>query len=135
MANVSGSSGKTVRDSVAATVGDDLADRVTQIKEKASDLARSAADKIEERRSTVAAGLDTAASALHDNADRLPGGRVSDVAHGAADRLSTTADYVRANDVNRMGKDVVARIKSHPGPALLVAGVFGFLVGRAISRD
>jgi hypothetical protein len=26
-------------------------------------------------------------------------------------------------------------VKNHPGPALLVAAMFGFLLGRALTRD
>jgi ElaB/YqjD/DUF883 family membrane-anchored ribosome-binding protein len=60
---------------------------------------------------------------------------VSELAHTAADRLNTTADYVRRNDVNRMMADVETLVKNNPGPSLLIAAAFGFLVGRAVIRD
>jgi hypothetical protein len=66
----------------------------------------------------------------------LPGGeRVRDLANATADRLNTTADYMRTHDLNRMASDVEAVVKNNPGPALLVAAAFGFLLGRAMSRD
>ena len=69
--------------------------------------------------STAADGLDTAASALHDRADDLPGGEtVREFAHATADRLSTSADYVRSHDATRMMADVETFVKSNPGPAL-----------------
>jgi ElaB/YqjD/DUF883 family membrane-anchored ribosome-binding protein len=34
-----------------------------------------------------------------------------------------------------MASDVEAVVKNNPGPALLVATAFGFLLGRAMSRD
>jgi len=120
----------------AAAIGDKLSERATQAREKVSDLAKSAADTVDGRRSTAADGLETAATTLHDTAKSLPGGEaVSDVAHAAADRLSTTADYVRTHDVSRMMGDVETLVKNNPGPSLLAAAVFGFLVGRAINRD
>ena len=66
----------------------------------------------------------------------LPGGEtVRNFARAAADRLNSGADYVRSHDAKRMMADVEAFVKSNPGPALVVAAVFGFLVGRALSRD
>ena len=35
----------------------------------------------------------------------------------------------------RMMADVESFVKSNPGPALAVATAFGFLLGRALSRD
>ena len=101
-----------------------------------TDAAGDAAAAIDERRSTAADGLDTAASALYDRADDLPGGEtVRNVARATADRLSTGADYVRSHDTKRMMADVESFVKSNPGPALAVAAAFGFLLGRALSRD
>jgi len=111
-------------------------ERVAQIKDKASDVARAAVERIDGSRSMTADGLASAASTLHGQADRFPGGeKMTGIAHTAADRLSTTADYVRTHDVDRMLTDVKTLVKNNPGPSLLVAAVFGFLVGRTIARD
>jgi hypothetical protein len=86
--------------------------------------------------SATAGGLDSAASALHQNAEGLPGGdSVKSAAHTAADALSSTADYVRGNDLKGMLADVKKIVKNNPGPALLTAAVLGFLVARTFSRD
>jgi len=101
-----------------------------------TDAARDAAAKIDESRSTAADGLAAAASALHDRAPDLPGGEaVRNVAHATADRLGSSAEYVRTHDARRMMADVNAFVKSNPGPALAVAAAFGFLFARALSRD
>jgi ElaB/YqjD/DUF883 family membrane-anchored ribosome-binding protein len=122
--------------SIPERVGDSLSARANQVTEKVSDVAKSAADTIDARRSTAADSLQTAASTLHDKADSLPGGEtVKEFAHAAADRLTTTADYVRQHDVNRMMSDVETLVKNNPGPSLLAAAVFGFFVGRALSHD
>lgn len=124
-----------VTDRVGSKHGD-IADRARDAKETVSDMATAASSKVEEGRATTAKGLDTAASAIHQRADELPGGpRVTEFAHSAADRLSTTAEYMRTHDTRRMMADVETVVKNNPGPALMIAAAFGFLLGRALSRD
>ena len=129
----------TFRSSVpdrAAKLGDDVADRAAQVKDRVSDMARSAADAVDERRSTAADGFESAASTLRDKAGSLPGGdTVNRAASAAANSLTSTADYVRTHNVNRMLSDVESMVKNNPGPTLLVAAAFGFLVGRAMRND
>ena len=124
---------------MAADVGTaarDITERARNAAARVTDAAGDTAAAIDERRSTAADGLDTAASALYDRADDLPGGEtVRNVARATADRLSTGADYVRSHDAKRMMADVESFVKSNPGPALAVAAAFGFLLGRALSRD
>ena len=129
--------------SVGNTTGDDMDTTARDVTQRARNAAASmtdavgdAAAAIDDSRSTAADGLDTAASALRDRADDLPGGEtVRNVARATADRLSTSADYVRSHDAKRMMADVETFVKSNPGPALAVAAAFGFLLGRALSRD
>jgi ElaB/YqjD/DUF883 family membrane-anchored ribosome-binding protein len=119
-----------------STLGEKLSDTAGQVKDKISDLGRATADKIDENRDAAASGLQHAASALHEQAESLPGGeKVSSLAHATAETLSTTADYVRDHDVNRMMADVETLVKNNPGRSLLAAGVIGFLVGRAFSSN
>ena len=102
----------------------------------ASGMGTAAAEKLAETRSAAAGGLDSAASALHQNAERLPGSNsAKSAARAAADALSSTADYVRENDFKGMLADVRKIVKNNPGPALLTAAVLGFLVARTFSRD
>jgi ElaB/YqjD/DUF883 family membrane-anchored ribosome-binding protein len=98
--------------------------------------ASEAAAAFDNKRSTAADGLDAAASELHDRAGGLPGGdTVRSFARATADRLNAGADYVREHDARRMMADAERFVKSNPGPALVIAAVFGVLVGRALSRD
>jgi len=124
-------------------MGDDLDTAVADLTKRArnaaasmTDAAGDAATAIDESRSTAADGLDSAASALHDRADDLPGGEtVRHLARATANRLSTSADYVRSHNAKRMVADVETFVKGNPGPALVVAAAFGFLFARALSRD
>lgn len=109
---------------------------VPQVKAKASEMGQKAADTIDEKRGSAAGGLDSAAAALHQKADSLPGGeRVASAAHTAADAVGTAADYVRDNDVQSMLADAKRLVKNNPGPALLIATALGFLIARTLSRD
>ena len=120
----------------ASTVGSKVSDTATQVKDRASQFGRTATKTIDENRDMAASGLDKAASALRENADSLPGGdTVTNLARSTADKLSSTAGYVREHDVRRMMGDVETVVKNNPGPSLLAAAAIGFLVGRAISND
>lgn len=118
------------------TAAKDMTERVRNTAASMTDVAHNAAVTLDDSRSTAADGLDAAASALHDRAADLPGGEtVRNVARAAAGRLGSSADYVRTHDAKRMMADVESFVKSNPGPALAIAASFGFLLGRALSRD
>jgi ElaB/YqjD/DUF883 family membrane-anchored ribosome-binding protein len=139
MPNKTTSFKESVKESVdddSSTLGEKLSDTAGQVKDKVSAIGHTAADKIDENRDAAAEGLEKAAAALHEKAEGLPGGeKVSDLAHETAEKLSSTADYVREHDVNSMMADVETLVRKNPGPALLAAAVIGFLVGRAFSSS
>jgi len=98
--------------------------------------ARDAAASLDDSRSTAADGLDAVASTLHDKAADLPGGeQVRSIARATAGRLGSSAEYVRTHDATHMMADVKSFVKGNPGPALAIAASFGFILGRALSRD
>ncbi len=109
------------------TLGATISDAATQVKDKANDLGRTAAKKLEDSRHAAVRGLDSTASALHQGGEKVTG-----MAHGAADALTSTADYLRNHDAKSMLADIGKAVKNNPGPALLAAGVLGFLMGRAL---
>ena len=91
---------------------------------------------MDDKRDTVARGMDSAASALHDRAEDLPGGeKVSAAAHATANALENAADYVRDQDIEAMIADVRDAAKRHPGAVLLAAAAAGFLLARMLTRD
>lgn len=105
-------------------------------KGKAAEMGQRAADKIDENREAAASGLESAAGALRERADTLPGGeKVANAAHATADAVGVAADYVRENDLKTMIADVQRLVKNNPGPALLTAAALGFLIARTFSRD
>lgn len=120
-----------------SNVSDRGFDAVEQAKRKITEFGATAADKVDQNRSTAAAGLDGAAETLHQKADQMHmgGETVTNMAHSAADKLSATAEYVRRNDLGDMMEDVQEIVKRNPGPALAVAAGLGFLVARAFTSD
>ena len=121
---------------LTAGIGERISEAASQAKDKMAELGRSTADRIDQNRESAATGLESAAATLHEKADSLPGGeKVTNLAHTAADKISSTAEYVKRHDVNGMMADVEHVVKNNPGPSLLAAAVVGFLVGRAFSND
>lgn len=120
----------------AADVKDQVAESATKAKDKVQEAGRNVQSKIDETRTPAADKLQSAASALHEKAGSLPGGEtVAGLAHGAADRMQATADYVRDHDVQRMTADVEAFVRRRPGQSLLAAAAVGFLIGRAFRNN
>jgi ElaB/YqjD/DUF883 family membrane-anchored ribosome-binding protein len=105
-------------------------------KGKAAEMGQRVADTIDDNRGAAANRLESAAGAIRDRADALPGGeRVANAAHATADAVVSAADYVRANDVKSMMTDVQNLVKNNPGVALLTAAALGFLIARTFTRD
>lgn len=118
--------------SESSALGAKLTDSASQLKSKVSELGRKAADKIDTGMDAAASGLDRAAATLHEKAENLPGvDRLRDMTHATADKLSATAGCVREYDVETMVTGVRSMVRNNPGPSLAIAGVVGFLVGRA----
>ncbi len=120
----------------AESAADNMTDSARGTVASITDAARDAGTALDDSRSAAADNLDAAASAVHDRVADLPGGEsVRNVARATADRLSSSADYVRTHDARRMMADVESIVRSNPAPALAIAATLGFVLGRALSRD
>jgi ElaB/YqjD/DUF883 family membrane-anchored ribosome-binding protein len=124
------------RQQPAATAREGAAQGIREAGDAVKESVRNATDKLDEARSATAGRLQSVASAVHEKAEELPGGEtVRNVARAAADRLEATADYMRDHDASRIWADLETVVKNNPGPSLALAAAFGFLVGRALTRD
>jgi ElaB/YqjD/DUF883 family membrane-anchored ribosome-binding protein len=120
----------------ARAAGEEAMNQAARARGAVSQAARTAVDAVDQGRTAAADRIAQTASSVRERSESLPGGaRVRDFANAAADRLSSTADYMRTHDLSRMGDDVEDVVRNHPGPALLIAAAFGFLLGRAMARD
>jgi len=123
-------------DPASETVAEKISNTASQARDKMTELGHAVTDKIDDNRGAAAGGLESAASTLHEKAESLPGGeKVANLAHTAADKLTSTADYVRKHDVNSMMADMERLVKNNPGPSLLAAAAIGFLLGRSFARN
>jgi len=98
-------------------------------------------DQLSEAAGTAGAKLDgvrhSAADRLHDaaNSVRHGGAAVAGAAQSTAKKLSSSADYLESHDAKRMMKDLIEVVKKHPGRSLLIAGVLGFFIARALRSN
>ena len=77
----------------------------------------------------VGARVDQAAAEVKEKV----GSKVNAAAHAAVGKLSEGAEYVRHRDVKGMVSDAQSVIRRNPAPVVIIAGVVGFFVGRAVT--
>lgn len=115
---------------------DRMKETASEMRNKASEVGRSAGARMEEGRRSAAGALDRAADALYRKAENFPGGnRTTDLAHTTADKLHNTAHYLRDHDFRDMMGDFENFVRRRPGQALLGAVAVGFVVGRALRKQ
>ena len=120
----------------AENVEQGVSNTASSVKQKASELGRQAAGEVEAKRAAAADALESAAATVHEKAERLPGGEtVRSAAHSAAEKLESTAGYIRRRDMSGMLSDLKGIVRRNPGPSLLLVAAVGFLIGRAFRED
>ena len=114
---------------------DAISDAANQVKEKAAQFGRTAAQKVDEGRGSTAGALQSTADSLRSGA-QSSGEALSNVANKTAEKLESTANYVRDHDFRGMMKDLEEVVKRNPTPSLCAAIGLGFLMGAALrGRD
>jgi ElaB/YqjD/DUF883 family membrane-anchored ribosome-binding protein len=126
--NVGGGSGGT---GTAARMKQTVMDAASQATGKIAELGRKTVEQIDSTREPIANTLDKSATTLHESGDSA-----ARVAHATAEKLQSTARYVRQNDLQAMFGDIKDLAKEYPGPCLAAAVGVGFLLGRLFrSKD
>ncbi len=120
--NVGGQSEGT---GTAARMKQTVKDAASQATDKIADLGRKTVDQIDSTREPIANTLDKSATTLHETGDSA-----ARAAHATAEKLQSTARYVRQNDLQSMFFDIKDLAKEYPGPCLAAAVAVGFLLGR-----
>jgi len=114
---------------------DNVEDITSRAKDRANQWTKTASDSLGQQRENAAAGLQRAASTVHEKAASIPGGpRAEKAAHRFAEGMETTAAYLREHDFADMRDDLINVCRRHPAQALISAAAFGFLLGTAIKR-
>jgi hypothetical protein len=121
---------------MAADNASSAEDIASQVKSTVADLGHKAAETIDAQRGAAASGIDSASANLHGRAEDIAAGgqRAASFAHGAADKLNLTADYIRGHDVHAMFEDVKTLVKKNPLPAMVGAAALGFILAKAFSN-
>ena len=78
--------------------------------------------------------LKDSANVMEDAA-RTATEAVDEARQKISERLSATTDYVRNIDAKRMLANIERVVKDNPGPSLVIAAAFGFVIGRALTRE
>ena len=110
-----------------------LTEKAAALKEKTQEVGQRAINKIEESRVAAASALRGTASSLHESADKLPNGPA--IAHSAARRVDSMADYLESRDSRQFIGDIGAVVKRNPLPSVAIAALAGFLIGRSLRRS
>jgi len=112
-----------------------ISDMASKAKDKAGQAAAAVSEEIGHQRENVAESLGRVASAMHENADCVPGGtRAANLTHSVAKGIDSTASYLRDHDLKQMGKDVTNICRRYPAQSVLAAMAVGFLLGRSARR-
>ena len=85
-------------------------------------------------RKALANKLNDVALDLHEKTE-TGGERVKEAGHAAADKIESTARYLREHSSREMLSDVEALAKKHPVKSMMAIAVVGFLAGRVLRRD
>jgi ElaB/YqjD/DUF883 family membrane-anchored ribosome-binding protein len=105
----------------------------TQAKNTASDWGRSAATAVDRNLQSAAGALENTAHAIRD---RVPAqGKVNDIATKTADKIESTARYLREHDTSDMVSGMESLVRRNPGASMAAALAVGFLIGTAMRKD
>jgi len=114
-------------------IKDKVTDMASQAKNTAADWGRSAATAVDKNLQSAAGALETTASALRD---RVPAtGKVNEIATATADKIESTARYLRDHDTSDMVAGAETLVRRNPGASLCAALAVGFLIGTAMRKD
>jgi ElaB/YqjD/DUF883 family membrane-anchored ribosome-binding protein len=110
-----------------------VSDMASQAKSTAADWGRSAAGAMDKNLHSAAGALESTASALREKAPAS--GKVNEFATATANKIDSTARYLREHDTSDMVAGVESMVRRNPGASLCAALAVGFLIGTALRRD
>jgi|SRR5215469_486644 len=123
-----GASSKT-RERASATV-EELKGTVDDVKEQLAASGKRTVDQLDAQREPAAKTLENAARRLQEGGVSAATSRAAST---TADKLQTTADYIREKDIRTMMDDVQGVVRRHPGVVLALGAAAGLLMWKAIS--
>lgn len=110
-----------------------VTDLASHAKDTAADWGRSAASTVDRNLQSAAGALESTASALRENAPAS--GKVNEIAAATADKIQSTARYLRQHDTSELVSSVESVVRRNPGVSIAAAAALGFLLGTALKKD
>lgn len=128
--------GNTIDTGAGSTQGvkTKVTDMASQAKTTAAEWGRSAATAVDRNLQSAAGALENTASVLRDRAP-AGGGRVGEIATATADKIESTARYLRDHDTRDMVAGMETLVRRNPAASLASALAIGFLIGTAMRKD
>ena len=106
---------------------------VDEAQVKGKQMTDRAQDQAERQKERAADRIGNAADLMRDRGSDLPGGQTTQQAAGmAADKMDQAANFLHERNVGDMFEKVRDLTRSHPAPALIVAGALGLFLGRKL---
>jgi ElaB/YqjD/DUF883 family membrane-anchored ribosome-binding protein len=106
------------------------------VREKVETAGDRVTTQLDRGREAAAQKMEDAAATLSQKAADFPAGRgLADSLEHTAQRIEGSARYLREHDVDMMLNDARETVRMHPGGALAVAAVTGFVLGLLLNRD
>ena len=131
--STSSTGGTTVGGKGKGAIKEKVTDMASQAKNTAADWGRNAATAVDRNLQSAAGALENTASALRE---RVPAtGKVNEIATATADKIETTARYLRDHDTSDMVAGAETLVRRNPGASLAAALAVGFLIGTAMRKD
>jgi len=112
------------------TAGNGMGNVKAQIREAVD----TAADRVDTARESIGDRLADAADTIREQANAGSEAMLG-AAESAAGKLDASASYIKSRDVGEMMQDLWRVVKRHPTQSLLLAGLVGFLIARALRSD
>jgi len=97
-------------------------DTINKVKAQASNKAEQISETTAAYKAKVSDNLSGAAE------------KVNQISHRAGDALNASSEYVKNFDLAETTQQVKKTIKQKPGFSLVIAGIFGLLIGLLIGR-
>jgi len=113
---------------------------VSELKDKAQDVASQAADKAKELGSQAVKTADNAVSSVGDNIKSFAGtikqntpdkGMLGAASNAVADTVESAGEYLSEQGISGAAEDMTNLIRRNPIPAVLIGIGIGFLLARA----
>jgi ElaB/YqjD/DUF883 family membrane-anchored ribosome-binding protein len=126
--------GATIAEQISSKIIDDLKDKAQDVGEKWEDAGRHVSERIDGQREKAVKSLEKASETLHHQVNGSAG-VIAKVVRTAAEKLQTSADYIRESDLNAMFDDIQGAVRKYPVQSIGVALVAGYFVGKVFSGN